>query len=152
MKEGDTKISRLRKLARQTVVLQARDLTPLGIPKRYLARICAEGVFVKTGHGLYMTSGGPETLHLGLALVAKAISRSVVCLLSALRFHEIGTQAPHQVWIALNRRSSRPRMTQNQPINIVASIRQKLLNLVDKTGEDPVCGLCLSKPPRNSAL
>jgi len=111
MKKGDTKINRLRELARQIGILHARDLTPLGIPQRYLTRLCAEGFLVKTSHGLYMTSSGPETVHIGLAQVAKAIPKSVVCLLSALRFHEIGTQAPHQVWIAMNRRSARPHMT-----------------------------------------
>jgi len=110
MKKGDTKIKRLRELARQTGVLHARDLAPFGIPRRYLGRLCAEGFLVKTDHGLYMTSGGPETVHIGLAQVAKAIPKSVVCLLSALRFHEIGTQAPHQVWIAMDRRSAHPHL------------------------------------------
>jgi predicted transcriptional regulator of viral defense system len=52
----------------------------------------------------------PETVHLGLAQVAKAIPKGVICLLSALRFHEIGTQAPHEVWVALDRRAARPRL------------------------------------------
>jgi len=58
-----------------------------------------------------MAAGVPETIHLGLAQAAKAVPRSVVCLLSALRFHEIGTQNPHQVWIAMDRRAARPRVT-----------------------------------------
>jgi len=60
---------------------------------------------------MYMSAGVPETIHLGLAQVAKAVPRSVVCLLSALRFHEIGTQNPHQIWIAMDRRAARPRVT-----------------------------------------
>lgn len=110
MQKNDTKLSRLRELAQQTGVLHARDLTPLGIPQRYLAKLCAEGVLVKTSRGLYMTFGGPESVHLGLAQVAKAVPKSVVCLLSALRFHEIGTQSPSQVWIALDRKSAHPRL------------------------------------------
>ena len=40
---------------------------------------------------------------------AKRVPRGVVCLASALRYHEIGTQAPHQVWLALPRGTSPPR-------------------------------------------
>ena len=41
--------------------------------------------------------------------VCSKLPKGVICLLSALRFHEIGTQAPHEVWIALDRRAARPR-------------------------------------------
>lgn len=110
MTKKDTQISRLRELVRHSGILHARDLSPLGIPKRYLGRLCAEGALVKSGHGLYMTAGTPETEHLGLALVAKAIPKSVICLLSALRFHEIGTANPYQVWMAMDRRAARPHL------------------------------------------
>ncbi len=109
MKNKSTKIDQLRVLARRSGILHARDLTPLNLPRRYLGILCAEGFIVRTGRGLYMLSGAPETAHLGLAQVAKAIPKGVICLLSALRFHEIGTQAPHEVWVALDRRAARPR-------------------------------------------
>jgi predicted transcriptional regulator of viral defense system len=48
------------------------------------------------------------TEHHGLALVAATAPKAVICLLSALSFHQIGTQLPHEVWIALDRRSRRP--------------------------------------------
>lgn len=50
------------------------------------------------------------TVHHGLAQARKAIPKGVICLLSALRFHEIGTQAPHEVWMAIDRRAARPRI------------------------------------------
>jgi predicted transcriptional regulator of viral defense system len=50
------------------------------------------------------------TAHHGLAQAGKAVPKSVICLLSALRFHEIGTQAPHQVWVAIDRRAARPQV------------------------------------------
>ena len=55
----------------------------------------------------------PQSAHsenLGLALVAAAVPQSVICLLSALRFHGIGTQAPHEVWIAVAQGATRPRL------------------------------------------
>jgi predicted transcriptional regulator of viral defense system len=55
----------------------------------------------------------PEAEHsenLGIALVSAAVPRSVICLLPALRFHGIGTQAPHEVWIAIEQGAARPRV------------------------------------------
>jgi predicted transcriptional regulator of viral defense system len=46
-----------------------------------------------------------------LALAAAAVPKAVVCLVSALSFHGIGTQLPHEVWIALDRRSRRPALS-----------------------------------------
>jgi predicted transcriptional regulator of viral defense system len=43
-----------------------------------------------------------------IAMVASAVPHAVICLLSALRIHEIGTQSPHEVWIALDRKSRKP--------------------------------------------
>jgi len=111
MEKMDSKIGRLREVAGRIGILHTRDLPPLGIPTRYLGRLCSDGFLVKTGRGMYMTTGVPETMHLGLALASKAVPRSVICLLSALRFHEIGTQNPHQIWIAMDRRAARPRVT-----------------------------------------
>lgn len=105
----DTKIARLREFAHRAGILHARDLQPLGLPKKYLGRLCDEGFLVRTGRGMYMTSSPPETIHLGLAQASKAIPKSVICLLSALRFHEVGTQLPHQTWIAMDRKAARPR-------------------------------------------
>jgi predicted transcriptional regulator of viral defense system len=51
------------------------------------------------------------TEHHGLALVAATAPKGVICLLSALSFHQIGTQLPHEVWIALDRRSRCPSLT-----------------------------------------
>lgn len=109
MKRKSTKIDQLRALARRNGILHVRELTPLGLPRRYLGILCDEGSLVRTGRGLYMVPGAPEIAHIGLAQVAKAIPKGVICLLSALRFHEIGTQAPHEVWVALDRRAARPR-------------------------------------------
>jgi len=65
---------------------------------------------VRVGHGLYSLPNVDITAHHGLAQLAKAVPKGVICLLSALRFHEIGTQAPYEVWMALDRRAARPRV------------------------------------------
>ncbi|MCL2001323.1 MAG: type IV toxin-antitoxin system AbiEi family antitoxin domain-containing protein [Planctomycetes bacterium] len=111
MLEHSSKLQKLRAFAAQSGVLHARELPVLGIPRRYLARLCAEGALVKVARGVYQPSDAPDTIHLGLAQAAKAAPSGVVCLLSALRFHEIGAQLPHQVWMAIDRRAAKPRTT-----------------------------------------
>lgn len=104
----ETKIRRLLKYVERHGVLHTRDLQPLGIHRQYLRRLCDQGLLVKTGRGLYVAPGAGKTVHLALAQVAKAIPHAVICLLSALQFHEIGTQSPREVWLAIDRRAARP--------------------------------------------
>ncbi len=80
------------------------------IHHEYLRQLCAEGKLVREGRGLYSLPDADVTVHHGLAQASKAIPKGVICLLSALRFHEIGTQAPHEVWMAIDRRAARPRV------------------------------------------
>ena len=58
--------------------------------------------------GLYKLPAQPITEHHGLAMAASSVPQGVVCLLSALQFHGIGTQLPSEIWIAVDRRSRRP--------------------------------------------
>jgi predicted transcriptional regulator of viral defense system len=60
------------------------------------------------GSGLYRLSEVEPTELETVAMVASAVPNAIVCLLSALRIHEIGTQSPHEVWIALDRKSRKP--------------------------------------------
>jgi predicted transcriptional regulator of viral defense system len=131
MKKGKSKIDRFREIVGCVGLLHARDLFSMGIPRRYLGRLCADGSLVRTGRGMYMTPGVPETLHLGLAQVTKAVPQSVVCLLSALCFHEIGTQNPHQIWIALSRQTARPHVT-NPNIKVVRFSGQSLTEGIEE--------------------
>jgi predicted transcriptional regulator of viral defense system len=112
MSGSGSRLHQLYELVLKAGFIHARDLRQLGIPQGYLRRLCDEGVLVKTARGVYRSVSGPETVHLSLTQAAKAIPKGVVCLLSALRFHEIGTQLPHAVWIALDRRAAAPRLAQ----------------------------------------
>ncbi|MDO3377125.1 type IV toxin-antitoxin system AbiEi family antitoxin domain-containing protein [Geoalkalibacter halelectricus] len=95
-------------LARKLGVLRVRDLTSRGIHPEYLRRLCRQGLMVRTGRGLYMAADADISEHHTLAQAAKMVPHGIVCLLSALRFHDIGTQNPHEVWMALERTSARP--------------------------------------------
>jgi predicted transcriptional regulator of viral defense system len=110
MLDNDSKLQRLRTLVQSTIVIRASDLAPLGIPQKYLRILCEEGMLTKLDRGVYASASGLEAENATLAHVAKAVPKSVVCLLSALRFHGLGTQLPHKPWIALDRRAAMPRL------------------------------------------
>jgi predicted transcriptional regulator of viral defense system len=110
MKKSDAKLKRILKLARHLGVVSTGEVRSEAIHHEYLRQLCAEGRLVREGRGLYRLPDAHVTVHHGLVQASKAIPRGVICLLSALRFHEIGTQAPHEVWIAIDRRAARPRV------------------------------------------
>ena len=101
--------SRITALARRLGVVRPRDVEAAGIPREYLLRLMRRGVLERSGRGLYRLADAPVTEHHSLAKVAKRLPHSTVCLLSALAFHEITTQNPAEVWIALPPGSRTPR-------------------------------------------
>ena len=103
------KTKQILKLAHNSGVVSTGEVRFQGIHHEYLRKLCEEGKLIRVGRGLYSLPDVDVTVHHGFAQVGKAIPKSVICLLSALRFHAIGTQAPHEVWIAIDRRAARPR-------------------------------------------
>lgn len=109
MKNRSDKTERILKLARGSGVVSSGEVRSLGIHHEYLRRLCSKGGLVRVGRGLYSLPNADVTAHHGLAQAGKAVPKGVICLLSALRFHEIGTQSPHEVWMAIDRRAAGPR-------------------------------------------
>ncbi len=89
-------------------MFRARDMVAAGYPREYLRRLVLQEQVRQLGRGLYASAGFDGDQHQSLVEAAKRVPRGVVCLLSALQFHVIGTQSPHEVWIALPRGSNRP--------------------------------------------
>jgi predicted transcriptional regulator of viral defense system len=90
-------------------VLRPRDLADAGLPRDYLWRLYKAGDLERLERGLYAVPGSAFTENRGLAMVARRVPKGVVCLLSALRFHELTTQDPFEVWLAVERGSRVPR-------------------------------------------
>lgn len=67
-----------------------------------------EGTVIRQARGLYTVVQHPYTANHSLALVAKRVPAAVFCLLTALRFHELTTQLPADVWIALAAKARTP--------------------------------------------
>jgi predicted transcriptional regulator of viral defense system len=102
--------NRVLELVRKAGMLRPRDLEPLGIPRTYLSRLYKTGRLERIGWGLYVLPSANATEHRTLAEAAKRVPNSVICLLSALRYHELTTHAPFEVWIAIGEKAWRPRV------------------------------------------
>ncbi len=99
-----------RTLAARFAVLRTRDFERNGVPRRYLTELVETGLWERSGRGLYQSALISPDPNRTLAEVARQSPRAVVCLLSALRFHELTTETPSEVWIAVSRDAWTPRM------------------------------------------
>ncbi|RYF82049.1 MAG: hypothetical protein EOO29_08425 [Comamonadaceae bacterium] len=106
----DTHAQRVLNLARHQGLLRASDLKGIDAPRIVLTRLSAAGRLQKVGRGLYRLANTQGTEHESLATVAAQVPQAVFCLLTALQFHELTTQLPRQVWIAMPRGSHAPRI------------------------------------------
>jgi predicted transcriptional regulator of viral defense system len=105
-------------LARRKGVLRPRDLDGPGIPREHLRRLHSEGLLLRPGRGLYVPADARPTESQSLVEACKRVPRGVVCLLSALQFHHLTTQAPFEVWLAVAAAAWTPRVDY-PPVRIV---------------------------------
>ena len=96
------------KLARRRQGVTSQDLAAEGIHRQVLTRLVAQGLLERVARGVYRLPEQSITENHGLAVAAATVPQGVVCLLSALQFHRIGTQLPSEIWIAIDRRAWRP--------------------------------------------
>ena len=108
MQTENTQKEKILALAKRLGVISIRDLSDRGLHHESLRRLCKDGILVKTGRGLYELSGADVTENHSLALVGRRVPNAVVCLFSSLQFHDIGTQSPSKVWIAIDRKAAKP--------------------------------------------
>ncbi|UVT18073.1 MAG: type IV toxin-antitoxin system AbiEi family antitoxin domain-containing protein (plasmid) [Nitrospira sp.] len=91
-------------------VLRTSQALKLGIHPRILYRLRDAGRLVSVTRGVYRLAELPEPSHPDLLVVARRVPQAVICLISALSFHDLTTQIPHEVHIALPRRTRYPRL------------------------------------------
>lgn len=106
----DTTAERLMELARSRGLIRPCDLEPFGIPRVSLTRAVRRGLLERIGRGLYGLPGREVSAHGSLAEVARRVPKGVICLLSALRFHDLTTQAPFEVWLAIENKALAPKL------------------------------------------
>jgi len=131
MRPKRTGNEKVLELARRSGALRVRDLTARGIHPEYLRRLCANGLLVRVARGLYVPAGAKISSQHGLALAAKSVPHGVICLLSALSFHGLGTQSPHEVWITIDFKAEPPRI-QYPALRLVRSSGKALREGIEK--------------------
>ena len=104
------KTKQILKAARERGIIQAKDVEEYGISRHSLYNLYKRGLLIKLARGMYMLPDAPIKEHQHLVEVAKKIPAAVVCLISALSFHELTTQIPHEIWIAVPRDTWRPKL------------------------------------------
>jgi predicted transcriptional regulator of viral defense system len=105
--------SRLKK-ARIGAFFRPVQLESAGLTRDQLPALVRSGEVERVGRGLYRLADAEPTEDYSLALACARVPNSVVCLLSALRVHGIGTQAPAAVWLAVPHKARRPRVPEVQ--------------------------------------
>lgn len=106
---GYTRSEQVLELAREAGILRARDLDRLGIAREHLSRLEQRGLLERIDRGLYMLPGADVTEFHSLVEATGRVPHGVICLTSALAFHHLTTQAPHEVWMAIDAKAYRPK-------------------------------------------
>ncbi|MDZ7669268.1 MAG: type IV toxin-antitoxin system AbiEi family antitoxin domain-containing protein [Gammaproteobacteria bacterium] len=96
-------------IARERGIARARDFDAAGVPRTYLRRLQDQGLLVRMGRGLYQLADAEWSESHSLAEAARAVPHGTICLLSALRFHNLTTQLPHQVWMLIGHKKWAPK-------------------------------------------
>ncbi|OGW54578.1 MAG: transcriptional regulator [Nitrospirae bacterium RBG_19FT_COMBO_55_12] len=98
------------KFARKRGIFTAGEAAREGIHSQILTRLVRQGAVERIARGQYRYPEQAVTEHHSLAVIARAVPHGVICLISALSFHEIGTQLPPHVWLAIDRHARRPKV------------------------------------------
>ena len=105
-------------LAAERGIVRPSDLYALGLPSIALTRMVRQGLLTRVGRGLYARTDRNISEHGTLANIARKHPNAIVCLLSALRVHDLTTQAPFEVWLAIPNKARTPK-TEYPPLRVV---------------------------------
>ncbi len=103
-----SKKARALKLIKRQGIARARDLEAAGVAGAYLRRLVEEGALEQPARGQYRLAGAAPAAGHTVAVAAGIVPQGIVCLLSALRLHDLGTQTPHEVWILIGAKAWAP--------------------------------------------
>lgn len=108
---AQTKLKRAKSVFKQQGgLLRMSDAVRAGVHRDTLRVMVERGDLEKLSRGLYRLINSPTLTHPDLAAVAIKVPQGVICLISALAYHELTTQIPHEVYLAIDRNSEPPRI------------------------------------------
>ena len=109
--------ARILELAREKGIIRSKDVEEGGCSRNYLYEMRRAGALRRLSAGLYALPDAPITEHSLLVEVAKRVPQGVVCLISALAYHGLSTQIPHEIWLAVPKGFRRPKIAY-PPLNL----------------------------------
>ena len=143
---------RIDRLLERTGTARSRDFVAKGVARSQLSRLVASGKLVRLASGLYAAPGHENSEHATLSAIAKRTPGVVFCLLTALRFHGLTTQAPFEVWIAIGNKAHPPRLD-HPPLRTVRFSAESLAVGVEKHLVDgtPIRVTSVARPSRTAS-
>jgi len=111
------KMEKVLKIAEEKGIIRPKDVQKEGLPRKYVYRLHDQGKLEKIDRGLYKIPEKEFTENQMLLEVAKKCHKATICLLSALRFHEMTSQNPHRIWIAVHNQDKKPEI--NVPLKVI---------------------------------
>lgn len=91
--------------------MRLSDLKAEGVNAQTISRLVAEGTVIRTSRGLYELADADVGKSHSFAEMAKRVPKGVICLISALQFHEITLQAPRSIWVAIGEKDRKPKIS-----------------------------------------
>ncbi|HEY6834811.1 MAG TPA: type IV toxin-antitoxin system AbiEi family antitoxin domain-containing protein [Pseudolabrys sp.] len=105
-------------LLKKQGMARTAELVRAGVTTAAVARMKAKGLIVQLGRGLYQLPGASLDANHSLAEAAKRVPKGVICLVSALAFHELTDAIPSRVWMAIGSKDRLP-VLGTPPLQIV---------------------------------
>ncbi|WP_228378204.1 type IV toxin-antitoxin system AbiEi family antitoxin domain-containing protein [Teredinibacter turnerae] len=124
-------------LARTQGLIRSRDISAQGLPRIALTRQVRDGQLVRVDRGLYALPNRQSSEHSSLAEVASKYPEGIICLLSALRVHELTTQSPFEVWLAIPHKGRAPKIDY-PPLRIIRFSGKALTEGIEEHSVDGV--------------
>lgn len=118
IKMATSKKDQILQLFKQMDIVRPLDAEAAGISGSYLNALYSKGILERPSRGLYTLPNTEPSEFRSIVEACKHSPNAIVCLLSALRIHDLTTQSPYEVWLAIGERDRKPQMTY-PPIRIV---------------------------------
>jgi len=91
-------------------LIRTHEALAQGIHRRTLYGLRGEGTIISISRGLFQLADQDIPAQVDLVEVSKKVPMGVICLISALAFHQLTTQIPHYIWLAVDRKARKPKI------------------------------------------
>jgi hypothetical protein len=137
-----SKKDQILQLFKQMDVVRPRDAESAGIAGSYLNALYSKGILERPSRGLYILPNSEPSEFRSIVEACKLSPNATVCLLSALRIHDLTTQSPYEVWLAIG--GEGPQTTNDLPSDSNRPVLRSIERIRDRETKTRGCNdLCL---------